>query len=54
MGGCGSVPKEVVEAQERDAALAKQNYEDYMLRQQKIKLLLLGAWRVYSRFWPAQ
>lgn len=31
------------EAQARDAALMKQNMDDYLKRQQKIKLLLLGA-----------
>jgi hypothetical protein len=54
MGACGSVSKAQVEAQLRDAALSKQNYDDFMKRQQRIKLLLLGktvcetdwAWRV--------
>jgi hypothetical protein len=42
MGACGSVSKAQVEAQLRDAALSKQNYDDFMKRQQRIKLLLLG------------
>lgn len=42
MGACGSRSKAELEAATRDAELTKQNYDDYMKQQQKIKLLLLG------------
>ncbi len=50
MGACGSRSKAEVEAAARDAELTKQNYDDYMKQQQKIKLLLLGKARTSAGF----